>query len=612
MKNGLFFLLVILFSCSGNSQKISKKDIYTLEKDKETGWLRGHNKQNKWGFINKDSIVVIPFEYDFLNPFDENKLVYGKKNGKELYVDITGKVIIPPIYDKLGLFSEGLVAVKKNGKTGYFDTKGNIEIPFLYESFYSFYQGLAIVSKDNKFGLIDKTGKIVIPIVYDGANQSHTDKIVVIERGEKWAFFDNQGNQLSDFKYDKIFSGYNLNISPSSNLSAMTTFFKNGAVLVQKNNQYEFLNEKIEPAFPNNKFDSATVFDTYQNAIVKRSGKYGMIKPNGELKVPLEYDYIEYYDKNHISSEYYNARKGNIYSIISQNLDKIGESYQPIYNNFKTNNLTISFKNLKGKYGVVDRKGNIKVPFIYDEELYFEGENYAIATRNNEVGLIDSGNKILIPFGKQFLSEVFDRFDEKPKESPNYFIVANNKTAKIVDINNKTIINGYQSIRPIFYDHSKFLVKRNNKLGVVDLNNKILSPIIYDEFSDWVEYGPENRHIVKLGSKSGMLEYKTFKEKIPAIYDFVFVARDKVFVGKNKKYGIIDLNNKILCPLIYDELKSNFGYGLGFGDDKIYARKANQYFEIDINGKIVKSVTRFEFIETTREPEPPPPPPKIK
>ena len=43
-----------------------------------------------------------------------------------------------------------------------------------------------------------------------------------------------------------------------------------------------------------------------------------------------------------------------------------------------------------------------------------------------------------------------------------------------------------------------------------------------------------------------MVEYKTFKEKIPAIYDFVFIARDKVFVGKGKKYGIIDLNNKII------------------------------------------------------------------
>ncbi len=252
------------------------------------------------------------------------------------------------------------------------------------------------------------------------------------------------------------------------------------------------------------------------------------------------------------------------------------------------------------------------MPFVYDEELRFEEESYAIATKNNEVGLIDSHNKILIPFGKQFIDEVFDRLDDKPKELANYFIVTNDNTAKIVDVTNKTIVNDYQSIRPLFYDHSKFLVKKNEKFGVIDLTNKILSPIIYDEFSDWVEYGPENRHIVKLGSKSGMLEEKTFKVKIPVDYNFVFISRFVVFVEKNKKYGIIDLNNKILCPLIYDELKPNFGYGLGFGDDKIYARKGKQYFEIDINGKILKSVTKAKFIEESKEPEPPPPPPKIK
>lgn len=613
MKNSLLFLLLIFFSCTESSPKFSKKDIDYIEKDNETGWFRVHNKKNKWGFIDKDSSIVIPFEYDFLNPFDDNKLAYGKNKGKEFFINIKGKLIIKPIYEKLGLFSEGLVEAKKNGKTGYLNTKGEIVIPFLYENQTSFYKGLTVTSKDNRFGFINRSGKEVIPIIYDDARSEQLDDIVIVKKNNKWAFFSNQGKQLSEFVFDEVFRTDHYDFSKDVFNRSETTFFKNGAALVRKGKFYEFLNQKIEPAFPNNKFDSATVFDTYQNAIVKRNGKYGMIKPNGDFKVPLEYDFIEPYDSNHGNySEYFNARKGKIYSIFNQNLKKIGESLEPIYNNFKTNNPTISFKNLKGKYGVIDRNGNIKVPFVYDEELYFDGGHYAIATKNNEVGLIDSQNKILIPFGKQFLSEVFDRFDEKPRESPNYFIVENKTISKIVDINNRTIINGYQSIRPLFYDHSKLLVKKNNKFGVIDFNNKILSPIIYDEFSDWVEYGPENRHIVKIGSKSGMLEEKTFKVKIPVVYDFVFISRFVVFVGKNKKYGITDLNNKILCPLIYDELKPNFGYGLGFGDDKIYARKANQYFEIDINGKILKSVTKAKFIEESKEPEPPPPPPKIK
>ena len=154
-------------------------------------------------------------------------------------------------------------------------------------------------------------------------------------------------------------------------------------------------------------------------------------------------------------------------------------------------------------------------------------------------------------------------------------------------------------IHPIFYDHSKFIVKKYNKFGIADLQNKILLPIVFDEISDWVEYGPEDRHIVKRNGKYGMVEYKTFKEKIPAIYDFVFIARDKVFVGKDEKYGIIDLNNKIICPLIYDEIKPSFGYGFGMSESRIFARKGKQYLEIDEKGKVLKEISQKLYKENT-------------
>ena len=623
MKNGLLFLVIILFSCSGHSQNFDINDIGYKRYDSVTTWYLIQSKATqKWGFIDKENEVKIPVDYDDLSPFRKTKISYALKGSKYGFINTEDKIVVPFQFEfskeNRRIYTFGLMAVKKDNKFGFIDESGTVVIPIIYNQVEYFTQNnLSSVEKNGRSGFINKSGKEIIPIIYDDARSEQLDDIVIVKQKNKWAFFNNQGKQLSDFVFDEVFRTDHYDFSKDIFDRSQSTYFKNGAALVKKGKNYEFLNEKIEPAFPNHKFDSATVFDTYQNAIVKRNGKYGMIKASGDLKVPLQYDFIEPYDSNHGNySEYFNARKGKIYSIFNKDLKKIGESLEPIYNHFRTNHPTISFKNLEGKYGVVDRNGNVKIPFIYDEELRFEVENYAVAAKNNEVGLIDSKNKILIPFEKQFIYEVFDRFDEKPRESPNYFIVDNDKASKIVDINNKTIISGYQSIRPLFYDHSKFLVKKNKKLGVIDFNNKILSPIIYDEFSDWVEYGPENRHIVKLGSRSGMLEEKTFKVKIPLIYDFVFISRLVVFVGKNEKYGIIDLNNKILCPLIYDELKPDFGYGSGFGDDKIYARKGKAYFEIDVNGKILKSVPKSEFLKTTKlqriELPEPPPPPKIK
>lgn len=606
MKNIIYLLILFLISCSENSQKISRNEIYYIEKDKETGWFRVLNTKNKWGFIDKDSVIKIPFEYDFVNPF-EHQLAYVKNKGKEFYINPKNEIVIEGRFDKIDIFSEGLASVKKDGKFGFINEKGKLIIPLIYDNVdYFRTSGLCAVTLNGKSGFIDKSGKEIIKIIYPEVHQEMFDRIVIVKNNRKWAFFDNHGNQLSDFIYDKVFRTDYYDFSKDIFTRDQSTFFKNGAALVLKNGKYEFLNEKIKPAFVNNKFDSASVFDAFKNAIVKRNGKYGMIKPNGEIKVPFEYAYIEPFDTNLPNfSEYYNARKGKIYSFFNKNLKKIGESYEPIYNDFSTNNTEISFKSLKGKYGVVDRQGNEKIPFVYDEALDFKRSKNSIAKKNGKFGVISYQNKEIFPF-------IYDEINEldEVENIENIYLLSNKKEDKIVNIKGETFLSGYQMIHPIFYDHSKFIVKKNNKFGIADLQNKILLPIVFDEISDWVEYGPEDRHIVKRNGKYGMVEYKTFKEKIPAIYDFVFIARDKVFVGKDEKYGIIDLNNKIICPLIYDEIKPSFGYGFGMSESRIFARKGKQYLEIDEKGKVLKEISQKLYKENTDRnfdqiPEPP-------
>lgn len=606
MKNIIYLLILFLISCSENSQKISRNEIYYIEKDKETGWFRVLNTKNKWGFIDKDSVIKIPFEYDFVNPF-EHQLAYVKNKGKEFYINPKNEIVIEGSFDKIDIFSEGLASVKKDGKIGFINEKGKLVIPLIYDNVdYFRTSGLCAVTLNGKSGFIDKSGKEIIKIIYPKVHQEMFDRIVIVKNNRKWAFFDNHGNQISDFIYDKVFRTDYYDFSKNIFTRDQSTFFKNGAALVLKNGKYEFLNEKIKPAFVNNKFDSASVFDAFKNAIVKRNGKYGMIKPSGEFKVPFKFDFIEPYDTAHGNySEYYNARKGKIYSFFNKNLKKIGESYEPIYNNFSTDNPQISFKNLKGKYGVVDWQGNEKIPFVYDEALDFKRSKNSIAKKNGKFGVISYQNKEVFPF-------IYDEINEldEVENLKNTYLLSNKKEDKIVNINGKTFLSGYQMIHPIFYDHSKFIVKKYNKFGIADLQNKILLPIVFDEISDWVEYGPEDRHIVKRNGKYGMVEYKTFKEKIPAIYDFVFIARDKVFVGKGKKYGIIDLNNKIICPLIYDEIKPSFGYGFGISESRIFARKGKQYLEIDEKGKVLKEISQKLYKENTDRsfdqiPEPP-------
>ncbi|OBW43252.1 KWG Leptospira [Chryseobacterium sp. MOF25P] len=599
MKKAIFFILLSLISCNSSSQKISKNEIDYIEKDKESGFFRVHNKKGKYGFIDKDSIIQIPFDYDFINPFDDNLLAFTKNNGKELYINTKGEIIIPPDYGKLNLFSEGLLSVKKNGKYGFLDTKGKVVIPFDFDGTGFFCQGLCIVSKNNQYGFINKHGEIVIPISYESVKNSHADNIVIASQKGKWGFLNSQGEQISDFIFDKVFSGYNLNIKAPSNLSEVTTYFKNGAVLVLKDNKYEFLNEKIKPAFPNNKFDSASVFDTYQNAIVKRNGKYGIIKPNGEAKVQIEYDFVEYFDSNHNSSEYYNARKGKIYSIFNKDLKKLGDSYEPVYNDYSIKTPFVIFKNLENRYGMVASTGEEIIPFDFDQIHKIERTNLLLVSQKNKFGIIDEKGKIRIPIQYKEIYPLYDKFDDDELRKKNLFIADN----KIINIENQVLIDKYNSIIPIFNNHNYLIVSKNKKFGIVDVNKNIILPLEYDEISNWTEYGPRHSKFIVKNGKIGLIDHENFKITVPPIYDKFKYINGLIFAKKQNKAGIINEGGAVLCNFIYDEIYPNLSdfYAYSGKEPRIYAKKNNSYFQINAKGKILKSNLTKKFVIESSE-----------
>lgn len=604
--NVLFLFLFVLFlSCESKSQEklklnLSPKNISHWEKDKETEWFRVQLiHPNVWGFVDKDSIVKIPFGYEFLNPF-ENGLAYAKQGNKEFFIT-KNNVKLEGDYDKVDVFSHGLAAVRKNGKWGFINEVGKLVIPVIYDRVdYFRFSGLSSVSKNGKSGFINKVGEEIIPIIYEGAYQEMKDQNVLVEKNGKWAIFDNSGKQQTEFIFNsfKDFKrAYFTDFSKDIFNRDESTFFENGAALVENNGKFEFINAKGKAAFLNNKFDSATVFDTYRNAIVKKSGKYGIIKTDGTFKVPLVYDFIDYYDTNHFNSEYYNARKGKEYSFFNKDLKKIGESYEPIYNDFSNSNPTITFKNLNGKYGVVDWEGNVIIPFDFDEIDKIDKTDFLLMQKGGYFGVISKNGKTKIPAKYKSLQSLVDKFDDAELRNKNLFIA----DGKLIDIDNNVLIGEYSALTPVFYNHSKLLVSKNKKWGIIDISNKILLPIEYDAISNWVEYGPRNKHFITKNGKKGLIENETFKTIIPPIYNHFYHRMGLVFASKNNKFGILDTNNKILCPFIYDNIKPNVYYGFGVKgeNNQIFAKTEKQYFQIDVYGKILKEITRKEFDEKT-------------
>ena len=132
------------------------------------------------------------------------KFMHHRKGFK----DLSGKVVIPPQFDDVGYFSEGLAPVRIGEKWGYIDKTGKIVIPPQYTHAHSFWEGLAAVNMGTKWGygrwgFIDKMGKMVIPFQYDEAG-NFSEGLAGVAVDGKYGFIDQAERMVIKPQYDYI------------------------------------------------------------------------------------------------------------------------------------------------------------------------------------------------------------------------------------------------------------------------------------------------------------------------------------------------------------------------------------------------------------------------
>lgn len=134
-------------------------------------------RDDKFGVINKNGIIVIPLIYDYISDF-RNNLAVAFIEDKGCLVNTKGEQISPLIYDDIATelrgelcvpkFSCGLVKVRIDEKYGYINELGELAIQAIYDSAQDFtIGGLSIVSQGKKLGIINKEGNPVIDLKYD-------------------------------------------------------------------------------------------------------------------------------------------------------------------------------------------------------------------------------------------------------------------------------------------------------------------------------------------------------------------------------------------------------------------------------------------------------------
>ncbi|GEM_PF-1335139 len=259
-------------------------------------------------------------------------------SGKWGFVDTSGNVVIPFIYDDAGPFREGLAGVEDaSGKWGYIDKTGKIVISCIYEDAYDFSDGLACVM-DGLYGLIDKTGKVIISCCYWNVGAIGDGLISIDDGSDKWGYIDKTGEVVIPCIYNDARG------------------FREGLACVE---------------------------DT--------SGKRGYIDKTGEVVVPCSYNYASDFSEDLACVEDYSCKSGYI--------DKTGKVVIPcIYEDaWNFHDGLARVKDSFGKWGYIDKTGKVVVPCIYKNARDFSEGLACVQDTSGTWGYIDETGKVVIP-----------------------------------------------------------------------------------------------------------------------------------------------------------------------------------------------------------------------
>ena len=123
----------------------------TVIKDEPDRYVK-INKNGLWGFRDRNSKdMAVPAVYDEVFSFKED-LCCVQKDEKFGFINRQGEEIIPLIYDCATSFREGVACVFKGDSCGYIDINGETVVDFKYDAGTPVSNGECRVKKNGKWG----------------------------------------------------------------------------------------------------------------------------------------------------------------------------------------------------------------------------------------------------------------------------------------------------------------------------------------------------------------------------------------------------------------------------------------------------------------------------
>ena len=240
----------------------------------------------KTGFITAAAQLIIePQSLDTRGVFSDGMLMIAGpsellQNTPYGYLGATGKLAIPPRFERASDFHEGLAYVEEKmwleGPIGFIDKTGRLVIPLRRQADEPrFSEGLAAVGLDGGYGFIDQTGKTVIEPQFSYAGDFSEGLAWVHTRDGKEGFIDKAGQFV---------------IGPGDyGLTDASNFSEGLAAVRIHRGKFGYIDKAGRVRIPP-RFHDAHPFSGGM-ARVQVGGKDGYIDKTGRLRVPPRYEF---------------------------------------------------------------------------------------------------------------------------------------------------------------------------------------------------------------------------------------------------------------------------------------------------------------------------------
>lgn len=582
--NSTFGILAIssnqmIIPISYSEIKLLTNNLFIVAKKENRYW---GNPLVKYGLYDKAGKRLLPCEYDEIKPFTDNllKLCKGSQylifrtsdlqtldkqsysfigqpdiegnikvqgNDTEGYINSVGE----PIYTDIETFDDGTIKVCFLGKYGLKSSDGTLVFDCGFNDIRYLKKGVYAIKTGNEWGVKKQKGELLLACMYISI-EGVSDILLKVQSkgyygyGGTYSIYNMATCQLHKETYSTV--GY-----PDEKGQIPVTYGGKTFYIGVDGTPIYYVNETVNNAYAivnrlgqygvNNIDGSVLIPCQYENishikdnlfAVQNTSKKWGIISNDGDVLLPNEYDSISVLSNVLLKVAKYSAYYRHTYILYNLStrhlLDEM--AYDHISDMDENGEITVELANRKGK---IDGNGNK----IYEKNAVEDG--YVIYSFLGQYGIESDGTAITAC-----------KYESITYLRNHYFILTSNNLHGLFLSNEQILPINYQTI--IKLTNNLLKIKDSSGCQLYDLTQrKVITPYYQD-----IQAPDENTGMLTVSTKVGKIGYINQQGEVQ--YTKKAIGEAYYIIEAFGEYGLVDTQNKQLCPCHYKQINHLYDY----------------------------------------------------